>query len=74
MAIYQSDAKRALQFLDKADVALLEHKNATPTAHPAGSRADFSAHASNSPCELGQEGGADEPRTLDKWHKRSDFD
>jgi len=32
MAIYQSDAKRALQFLDKADVALLEHKNATPTA------------------------------------------
>jgi tetratricopeptide (TPR) repeat protein len=32
MAIYQSDAKRALQLLYKADAALLEHKNATQTA------------------------------------------
>jgi hypothetical protein len=32
MAIYQSDAKRALQLLDKADAALQEQKNATKTA------------------------------------------
>jgi tetratricopeptide (TPR) repeat protein len=32
MAIYQSDAKRALQLLGKADAALLEHANATQTA------------------------------------------
>jgi tetratricopeptide (TPR) repeat protein len=32
MAIYQSDAKRALQLLDKADAALQEHNNATNTA------------------------------------------
>ena len=32
MAIYQSDAKRAAQLLDKADVALQEHQNALPTA------------------------------------------
>jgi tetratricopeptide (TPR) repeat protein len=31
MAIYQTDAKRALQLLDKADAALQEHKNATDT-------------------------------------------
>jgi tetratricopeptide (TPR) repeat protein len=32
MAICQSDAKWALQLLDKADAALLEHRNATQTA------------------------------------------
>jgi tetratricopeptide (TPR) repeat protein len=32
MAIYQTDAKRASQLLDKADAALLEHKNTTQTA------------------------------------------
>ena len=32
MAIYQSDAKRALQLLDKADAALQEHQNATKIA------------------------------------------
>ena len=32
MAIYQSDAKRALALLDKADAALQEGKNAMPTA------------------------------------------
>jgi tetratricopeptide (TPR) repeat protein len=32
MAIYQTDANRALQLLDKADAALVDHKNATQAA------------------------------------------